>query len=142
MHTDQTLDIFDETTVQIGAQFRAFNNKTCPAFDTRELPRETRSRQCRQAKKAAANQRSITAAGATVSTTEDAATSQTPLSHPSTSAIASTTRRGPRQKKFNLHTYKHHSLGDYPKTIRQYGTTDSYSTEPVSHGCWWRNRYH
>ena len=30
------------------------------------------------------------------------------------------------------HTYKHHSLGDYMDEIRERGTTDSYSTEPVS----------
>jgi len=36
-----------------------------------------------------------------------------------------------REAKFSLHTYKHHSLGDYVETIRRYGTTDSYSTEPV-----------
>jgi hypothetical protein len=37
-----------------------------------------------------------------------------------------------KQKHFNLNTYKNHSLGDYVRTIRMYGTTDSYSTEPVS----------
>lgn len=36
-----------------------------------------------------------------------------------------------RAKTFNLDTYKYHSLGDYTEHIRQYGTTDSYSTEPV-----------
>jgi len=44
----------------------------------------------------------------------------------------SATAEGRRPKKFNLQTYKYHSLGDYPDTIRQYGTSDSYSTEPVS----------
>ena len=34
-------------------------------------------------------------------------------------------------KTFNLSTYKGHSYGDYAKTIREYGTMDSYSTEPV-----------
>jgi hypothetical protein len=37
-----------------------------------------------------------------------------------------------RKKSLNLKTYKNHSLGDYVRTIRRYGTTDSYSTEPVS----------
>ena len=37
-----------------------------------------------------------------------------------------------KPKGFNLNTYKFHSLGDYVETIRMYGTTDSYSTEPVS----------
>jgi hypothetical protein len=40
-----------------------------------------------------------------------------------------------RPKTLNLNTYKHHALGDYSATIRKYGTTDSYSTEPVSLMC-------
>jgi hypothetical protein len=39
---------------------------------------------------------------------------------------------GRRKKTFNLNTYKAHALGDYVETIRRCGTTDSYSTEPVS----------
>ena len=38
---------------------------------------------------------------------------------------------GPLPKTFNLQTYKYHSLGDYANTIRCFGTTDSFSTEPV-----------
>lgn len=33
---------------------------------------------------------------------------------------------------FNLIMYKLHALGDYVRTIRMFGTTDSYSTQPVS----------
>ncbi|KAJ3724782.1 hypothetical protein C8R42DRAFT_640705 [Lentinula raphanica] len=33
------------------------------------------------------------------------------------------------RKLFNLNTYKFHALGDYPWTIRTFGTTDSYSTQ-------------
>jgi hypothetical protein len=35
-------------------------------------------------------------------------------------------------KKLNLFTYKYDALADYPNTIRRMGTTDSYSTQPVS----------
>lgn len=35
-------------------------------------------------------------------------------------------------KKFNIHTIKNHSLGDYPNKICCFGTTDSFSTELVS----------
>jgi hypothetical protein len=49
---------------------------------------------------------------------------------PDAESDALTTRR---TKTFNLDTYKYHSLGDYAEHIRQYGTTDSYSTEPVRH---------
>jgi hypothetical protein len=37
-----------------------------------------------------------------------------------------------RRKRFNLDTYKFHSLGDYVATIEMYGTCDSYTTEVVS----------
>jgi hypothetical protein len=42
---------------------------------------------------------------------------------------------GPKRRKFNLRVYKYHALGDYAKTIRRLGTTDSFSTEPVSNYC-------
>ena len=37
-----------------------------------------------------------------------------------------------KPKVLNLNMYKFHSLGDYPDTIKQYGTMDSYSTQLVS----------
>jgi hypothetical protein len=38
---------------------------------------------------------------------------------------------GRKMKQLNLNTYKYHAMGDVVRTIRRYGTTDSYSTEPV-----------
>jgi hypothetical protein len=37
-----------------------------------------------------------------------------------------------KTRHLNLETYKLHALGDYVATIRRFGTTDSYSTQPVS----------
>jgi hypothetical protein len=37
-----------------------------------------------------------------------------------------------KSKLLNLETYTYHAMGDYVKTIRTFGTTDSYSTQPVS----------
>jgi hypothetical protein len=37
-----------------------------------------------------------------------------------------------KSKLLNLQTYTYHAMGDYVKTIRTFGTTDSYSTQPVS----------
>lgn len=34
-------------------------------------------------------------------------------------------------KKLNLSTYKFHALGDYVQAIRQFGTTDNYTTQIV-----------
>ena len=115
--TDHTLKILDDITARIGAQFRAFTDKTCPAFDTRELARERRARERRQLEK---SKESNSASGLAPG--------------PSDSETQSTARKsgGPRAKKFNIQTYKYHALGDYATTIRTYGTTDSYSTEPVS----------
>jgi hypothetical protein len=39
---------------------------------------------------------------------------------------------GPRAKKFNLSTYKFHAMGDYVRTIKLFGTTDSFTTQIVS----------
>jgi hypothetical protein len=38
---------------------------------------------------------------------------------------------GPKVKKFNLNTYKFHAMGDYVRTIRFFGTTDSFTTQIV-----------
>jgi hypothetical protein len=40
--------------------------------------------------------------------------------------------RGPRVKRFNLSTYKFHAMGDYVRTIKLFGTTDSFTTQIVS----------
>lgn len=39
---------------------------------------------------------------------------------------------GPRVKRFNLSTYKFHAMGDYVRTIKLFGTTDSFTTQIVS----------
>jgi hypothetical protein len=111
MHTDHTLKIFDQLTTRIGAEFRNFNNKTCPAFKTQELGREVNARKRRQSKKTGTKGKS-TAASAPPTENEDG--------------------DEPLPKNFNIQTYKHHALGDYPSMIRRFGTTDSYSTEPAS----------
>jgi hypothetical protein len=102
MHIDPTLKIFKESTILLGQKMRDFVVKTCPAFDTRELKRETNARNRRRLKNP---------------------------TRPDASASISTTRQ---RKTFNIQTYKFHSLGDYPDTIEKYGTCDSYTTELVS----------
>lgn len=107
MHIDPTLDILDALTIKIGVEFRAFISKTCPAFETYELSRETEARKRREAKKRrgdGCNEKSCT----------------------------TTRQKGPKPRVLNIQTYKYYSLGDYGATIRRLGTTDSYSTEVVS----------
>lgn len=104
MHTDETLDLLDTATVTLGKQLRHFQKHTCVAFQTRELKREAERRQRRELRDGVGNGEATT----------------------------STYQTSRRMKTFNLQTYKLHALGDYSTSIRNFGTTDSYSTEPVS----------
>lgn len=112
MHTDYTLALLDKETEELGARLRAFSDKTCTFFDTKELRRETAARYRRNAKKAHSPKQR---------------TSRRPRNP------ASTDNDAPRKKRYHLRTIKHHALGDYVKHIRMFGTSDSFSTEPVSH---------
>lgn len=113
MHTDHTLKLFDAVTVRLGREFRGFVKNTCSDFETKELKRETAARKRRALKKA-------TKMGITL----DPATAEARKIKKDTSDAA-------LLKVFNLFTYKYHSLGDHPDAIREFGTNDSHSTEPV-----------
>jgi hypothetical protein len=128
MHNDLTLDILDTVTISLGNELRNFSQKTCPAFETRELEREYSARIRREGKKSAPKRRTTASAShADAPLQSDQATSPPTRQQPGSKS--STTGR--RCKTFNLSTYKFHSYGDYVASIRKYGTTDSYSTEPV-----------
>ena len=118
MHTDEMLKLLDQITVCLGGYPCSFQLKTCAAFNTRELKWEVEHRQHCELK--------------------------TPGRRSSATATASTSQVTRRPKTFNLQTYKVHALGDYLSSIRKFGTTDSYSTEPVIkctryilHYCWY-----
>ena len=106
MHTDITLDVLSGVTTSLGNNLREFEEKTCNMFQTRELERERAARQRRRGKNMVNNE-----------------------ARPEPAAPNNNARK---PKHLNLKTYKYHALGDYVSTIRCYGTTDSYSTEPVS----------
>jgi hypothetical protein len=104
MHTDTTLHILSQVTVSLGNSLREFEEKTCTMFQTRELEREQTARNRRQEQSAINGGLKPDAPG----------------------------RNARKPKHLNLKTYKFHALGDYVATIRRFGTTDSYSTQPVS----------
>ncbi len=105
MHTDTTLALFSWVTASLGNSLRAFKEKTCKIYPTRELERERAARTRRQEK----------------------------LIKPVPKSTNQKRNSSARQaKQFNLKTYKFHALGDYVQTIQRFGTTDSYSTQPVS----------
>ncbi|KAF8835853.1 hypothetical protein BDN67DRAFT_992306 [Paxillus ammoniavirescens] len=87
MHTDETLNILESITKNLGDELHKFVSETCPAFSAKEL---------RQ----------------------------------SGGAVAQAQGNNRCQKVLNLRTYKLHALGDYAAQIKQYRTTDSYSTQP------------
>lgn len=103
-----TLALLQSETERLGTELRHFAEATCKAFDTEELKREVAARKRRHAKKSSM--------GKTRCETDE---SEIPES-------------GPKKKQYSLRTYKHHSLPDYVQNIREFGTTDSFSTEPVS----------
>lgn len=53
-HTDQSLDILESITIQLGHLLRRFQEKTCTAYDTRELKREMAAREHKAPRKASA----------------------------------------------------------------------------------------
>ena len=119
--------------MSFGTRIRAFQEKTCAVFSTHELEREWAARVRRQEniKKAAAEtnsnaQKGKKAAAETKSNAQKG-TETTTKTNPQPQKSSS----GKQPKQFNLNTYKFHSLGDYCITIRRFGTTNSYSTQPV-----------
>jgi hypothetical protein len=114
-HHDYTLGLLDTTTAHLASQFRKFEAQTCATVNTLELPREAAAR-AKRAAKGACNGASTTSTAVETNT----------------SSLAQTRGGERRQKRFNLGTPKYHALGHYAWSIRQYGSTDSYSSEIVS----------
>jgi hypothetical protein len=112
LHTDSMLAWLDESTKAFGKEIRRFQSHTCSFFDTRELPQEEAARSRRQKK---------TKGSINLSNTSSLAPAQS----------TATSSAGTKKKLFNLILIKLHALGDYVKTIKTFGTTDSYSTQPV-----------
>jgi len=108
MHTGDTLNFFDTATATLGQTVRKFLRTTCEYYHTTELPHESAVRGRREASLASKQLAS------------------------SSKGKGKAVSSGPKLKKLNLNTYKYHALGDYPNTIRQFGTTDSFSTQVVS----------
>ena len=113
LHTEKTLAILEDITRSLGIALRAFRKETSSAFQTKELLREAAAR-CRKSTQAKGKQKQ----GSATRSKSQEDHQQSPHSR--------------LPKALNLNTYKLHSLGDYANIIRQYGTTDSFSTQLVS----------
>jgi hypothetical protein len=138
MHTDSTLSLMDAVTTTLGRELRTFRDVTCAAFVTTELPKEAAARGRRQ-RKAQAKAGSVadnhpppnpTAPNAAPVVVAPSSISSGPLPSPhATTAAPSPPIK--KKKTLKISTYKFHALADYVRTIRMFGTTDSYSTQTV-----------
>lgn len=134
MHNDLTLDVMDAATILLGKSLRHFSEVTSSAFETRELGREYSARLRRKAQKAANRAFGATPSVPTDSTTTPGTSTSLPQNSETIRPTGNTdSASAPARKrvKFNMNTYKTHSFPDYVRTIRRFGTTDSYSTESV-----------
>jgi len=120
MHTEHTLTSLNQATVTIGRELRSFREWS-RSFNTVELPHETAARERRKSKKATSQ-----------TTSNNASDHSCPPTDPMSSESKKKPPAQPRVKLFSLFTYKFHALGDYVRTIKLFGTTDSYSTQIVS----------
>lgn len=107
MHTDTTLGFLDTSTTHLGQFLWKFVRETEKEYVTKNLPSEEAAHSRQRAHKAA---RGL----------------QLPPNNPAQG------NDGPKTWRFNLQTYKLHALGNYVDTIRQFGTTDNYTTQSVS----------
>ncbi|KAF8238212.1 hypothetical protein L208DRAFT_1243269, partial [Tricholoma matsutake] len=103
LHTESTLQALDSSTTQLSSILQQFQSVMCAAYMTHELTSEEVAREWRKLHQ---------------------------LQNKGLTAMRPNLKAN--QCKFNLATYKTHSLGDYIKAIQMYGTTDSYSTQLVS----------
>ncbi|KAJ3963337.1 hypothetical protein EV361DRAFT_813461, partial [Lentinula raphanica] len=104
LHSDFSLNMLDNFITELGKSLRTFQKKVSPHYKTKELPKETSSRQRRRT--AAAQRKGKQKAN-------------------------QNEENEPKLKLFNLSTYKIHVLGYYVRFIRFVGTTDGYTTQTV-----------
>jgi hypothetical protein len=121
MHTEHTLEYLDRATTKLGHELRTFRDWTEEAYSCQELPGETDARNRRRQRKAKKDYKRT-----------DGGTSKAHKEAESNTGVTTKARAKPKAKMFNLFIYKFHALGDYVRTIRLFGTTDSYSTQIVN----------
>jgi hypothetical protein len=101
LHSETTLSVLDATFNILSRQLRKFRDFTCAAFNTMELPKEKAARERKATREC------------------------------SSAGNADARSSGRKGKKFNMNTYKFHAMGDYVRSIRLFGTTDSFTSQIV-----------
>ena len=152
MHTDITLDHLEELTKEFGLLMRQFLDLSCSQFQTMELPREVEARKRRQQLAQAKDSPTSTGMGSryeseptapplsvsasTIQPRSTASTASTTNVNTNASDVSPTPAVSPststrKLKTLNIFTYKFHALGDYVRTIRLFGGTDSFFMQLV-----------
>jgi hypothetical protein len=111
LHTESTVRALENSTTRLGIILRKFQSTTCAEFATQDLPSEEAARGRRKAAKVKL---------------------QTTMQKQSSKGKQKATSSDSKLCSFGLSNYKTHALPDYAKTIREFGTTDGYSTQNVS----------
>ncbi|EGN93613.1 hypothetical protein SERLA73DRAFT_63876 [Serpula lacrymans var. lacrymans S7.3] len=125
LHTDETLVYLQHALKVISRLLRHFRDVTSNAFKTTELPRETSARMRRKQAKSSKGHSS-----STKKTKQGRANKgRSRAEENDHEKVEGDEESSSSEKKMSLHTYKFHSLGDYARAIRLFGTTDSYSTQ-------------
>ena len=145
LHTESTICALETSTTRLGIALRKFQSTICAEFETRDLPSEEAARGRRKAAKAKAKPVSLKGKGKETEAKVKPASSKGKGKEMEAKAKPASSKgkgketeapMGKRKKKstlrfFSLSCYKPHSLGDYAKTIRLFGTSDGYSTQIV-----------
>ncbi|KAF7965535.1 hypothetical protein HWV62_43046 [Athelia sp. TMB] len=130
MHTDHSIALLERETERLYAQLHNFADHVCPAFDTFELRRELEARQRAKQRRDAKAAGTAPNVNANKGKGKAVLTANNDKGNVVASIDAIALPLGPQRRQYTLKTVKHHFLADYPNTIRAFGTTDSYSTEP------------
>ena len=110
LHTETTVNNLEHSTTWLGTALCNFEANVCSTYTTPELPSEEAA--CVRRRASAAKK----------------ANTQLPKKPIRTGKLA------PQSKwtcKFNLSTYKLHTLGHYPRAIRLFGTSDNFNSQMV-----------
>lgn len=149
MHTEDSLELMEEITKDLGNLLRQFRTLTCSQFNTIECPREADARIRRRMKAAGAQCPNVVPTSMPPRSVGQNCDNDTMLENqvPSSKSSAwfwflswtvildtNNSSHGTaswKPKILKLLTVKFHFLGDYVCHIRLFGTTDSYSTQLV-----------
>jgi hypothetical protein len=118
LHTETTDQDHENSTSRLGDQLRGFEKTVCPEYDTYDLPTEEAARSRRRTR--------ISAAPPPTHVYADSGSEEDEQMQKKAK-----TKVKRKIRRFNLDSYKLHSLGGYAKAIRQYGTTDNYNSQTV-----------